>query len=136
MIIATVNEEASQHILPNKSCFEAIKTLKGLYDSHSEMEVIHLMLKLFILEVKDNDPMLVASEIRATMHKIQAFGMKPDLPLAVFVKSLYPTHSNYLKSLQASGKFKDLTFDILVEKIADREETFGKKSSEPVGESL
>ena len=55
------------------------------------MEVIQLMLKLFSLEVKDNDPMLVASEIKAIMHKIQASGMKPDLPLAAFVKSLYPT---------------------------------------------
>ena len=64
------------------------------------------------------------------MHKIQASGMKPDLPLAAFVKSLYPTHFNYLESLQASDKFKSLTFDTLVEKIADREKAFGKKTTE------
>ena len=81
VITATVSEEVSQHILPARSCFEALKILKELYDSHSEMEVIQLMLKLFSLEVKDNDPMLVASEIKAIMHKIQATGMKPDLPL-------------------------------------------------------
>ena len=67
-----------------------------MYDSHSEMEVIKLMLKLFNLEVKDNDPMLVAYEIRTIMHKIQTSGMKPNLPLATFVDSLYSTHSNYL----------------------------------------
>ena len=100
------------------------------------MEVIQLMLKLFSLELKDNDPMLLASEIKAIMHKIQATGMKPDLPLAAFVKSLYPSHSNYLESLQASDKFKSLTFDTLVEKIADREKAFGKKTTEHFGESL
>ena len=73
------------------------------------MKIIQLMLKLFSLEVKDNDPMLIASEIRAIMYKVQASGMKPNLPLATFVKSLYSTHSNYLESLQASNKFKDLT---------------------------
>ena len=79
--------------------------------------------------------MLAASEIRAIMHKIQASGMKLDLPLVTFVKSLYPTHSNYLESLPANDKFKYLTFDNLVEKIADREKAFGKKSSKPAGES-
>ena len=44
VITATVSEEVSQDILPTKSCFEALKTLKDLYDSHSEMEVIQLML--------------------------------------------------------------------------------------------
>ena len=85
-----------------------------MYDSHYEMEIIQLMLKLFSLELKYNDPMMVAYEIRAIMHKIQASGMKVDLPLATFVKSLYPTHSNYLESLQARDKFKNLTFDNLV----------------------
>ena len=63
MIIAIVSEEVSQQILLAKSYFETLKTLKDLYDSHSEMEIIKLMLKLFSLEVKDNDPMLFASEI-------------------------------------------------------------------------
>ena len=74
------------------------------------------MLKLFSSEVKDNDPMMVAFEI-VIMHKIQAPRMKLDLPLAAFVNSLYPTHSNYLDSLQASDMFNDLTFDILVERL-------------------
>ena len=44
------------------------------------------MLKLFNLEVKDNDPMLVAYEIRAIMHAIQASGIEPYLPLASFLR--------------------------------------------------
>ena len=63
MITAIVSEEVSQHILSTKSRFQALKTLKYFYESHSEMEIIKLMLKLFSLEVKDNDPMLVASNI-------------------------------------------------------------------------
>ena len=91
------------------------------------MEISELRLKLFNLEVNDNDLMLVVYENREIMHKIQAFGMKPGLPLASFLKWLYPTHSNYLESLQESDKFKNLTFDILVENIVDREKIFGKK---------
>ena len=70
MITTTVSEEVSQHIFPTKSFFEAFKRLKYFYDSHFEMEIIQLMLKLFSLEVKDNDPILVGSEIREFMHKI------------------------------------------------------------------
>ena len=50
IINATISEEVSQHIFPAKSCFEALKTLKYLYDSHSKMELVKLMLKLFILK--------------------------------------------------------------------------------------
>ena len=70
------------------------------------MEVIQLMLKLFSLEVKDNDPMIVASKIKAIMHKIQAIGMKPDLPLAAFVKScilLTPTILSRCKQVTSSN---------------------------------
>ena len=66
------------------------------------------MVKLFKLEMKDNDLIIVASEIREIMRKIQAIGMQPNLPLASFVKPLYPTHSHYLESLQVSDKLKDL----------------------------
>ena len=38
--------------------------------------------------------------------------------------------------MQASDKFKSLTFDTLVEKIADIEKAFGKKTTEHSGESL
>ena len=136
MITATVSEEVSQHVFLAKSYFKALKALKYLHDSHFEMEIIQLMLKLFSLEVKDNDHMLIAYKIKSIKHKIQASSMKHDLSLASFVKLIYPTHSNYLESLQEIDKFKYLTFDTLVEKITDRENSFGKKSSEPTGESL
>lgn len=71
--------------------------------------------------------MVVASKIRATMHEINVFGLKIDLPLTHFIKVLYPTYSHYLESLQASGQRKDLAFDSLVEKIVEREKYFGKK---------
>ena len=100
------------------------------------MEIIQLMLKVFSLELKDDDPMFLTYEIRSIMHKMQGYGMKPYLPLAKFVKSLYSTQSNYLEFLQARDKFKYLTFDTLVENIADREKSFGKKSSDPTRESL
>ena len=51
IITATVSEELSQHIFPTKSCFQALNTLKDLYESHYEMEIISLMLKLLRLEV-------------------------------------------------------------------------------------
>lgn len=75
-------------------------------------------MKLFNLELKDNDPMKLASEIRALFHDIEATGVKVDLQLTAFIKALYPTYSHYLESLQASEKMKDITFDNLLEKIA------------------
>ena len=62
--------------------------------------------------------------------------MRLDLPVTVFVKSLYSIHSNYLESLQASNKFKYLIFDTMVENIADKEKSFRKKSSKPTRRSL
>ena len=91
------------------------------------MEIIQLILKLFNLEVKDNDPMMASYDIKEIMHNIQSSGMQPNLPLVSFVKSLYPTYSHYLESLQASDKFKDVTFDTLMEKIANGEKAFGKE---------
>ena len=79
--------------------------------------------------MKDNDPMKLASEIRALFHDIEAMGVKLDLQLIAFINALYPTYSHYLKSLQSSEKMNDITFDKLVEKIAKREKAFGKKDS-------
>ena len=64
------------------------------------------MLKLFSLKVKDNDPMLVAYDIKAIMHEIKASCMRPDLPLAKFLNSMYPNHSNYIDSLQSKRQVK------------------------------
>ena len=129
LIVASITEEVGRHIISCKSEFVALKKLKDLYDSHSELEIIQLLMKLFNLEMKDNDPMKLASKIRALFHDIEAMGVKVDLQLTTFIKALYPTYSHYLESLQASEKMKDITFDKLVEKIAEREKTFGKKDS-------
>ena len=85
--------------------------------------------KLFNLELQDNDPMKLASEIKAHFHDIEETGVKVDLKLIAFIKALYRTHLHYLESLQASGQMKAITFDILVEKIDEREKAFGKKES-------
>ena len=80
--------------------------------------------------------MKLAYEIRAILHDIDATGVKVDIQLTAFIKSLYPTYTHYLESLQASGQMKAMTFETLVEKIAEREKEFGKKESKPNEENL
>ena len=64
MITAIVSEEVSQHIFPATYFFQALKRMKDMFGSHTKMEVIQMMLKLFNLEVKDNHPMIGASDTR------------------------------------------------------------------------
>lgn len=61
------------------------------------------------------------------MHDIEATRVKIYFPPTILVKALYPTYSHYLESLQANGKLKEISFDSLVEKFAEREKDFGKK---------
>jgi hypothetical protein len=129
LISASVTEEVRRHILSSTTVFKALEKLKDLYDSHSELEIIQLLMKLFNLELKDNNPMKLASEIRALFDDIDSTGVKVDLQLTTFIKALYPTYSYYIESLQASGQMKAMTFDTLVDKIAEREKSFGKKES-------
>ncbi|XP_057866584.1 uncharacterized protein LOC131074052 [Cryptomeria japonica] len=136
LIAASVSEEVSRNIISCKTAFEDLKKLKDLYDSHLELEIIQLLMKLFNLEMQDNDPMKLASEIRALYHDIGATGVKVDLQLTAFIKALYPTYSHYLESLQDTEKMKDITFDKIVEKIAEREKAFGKKASHSNDETL
>jgi len=84
--------------------------MKYLYVSHSKLELIQLLVKLFNLELKDDDPMELVQKIKAIMHVIDAIGVEIDLPLAAFIEALYPTHSHYLESLQA--KWPDEKHDI------------------------
>eukprot|EP00253_Pinus_taeda_P014908 PITA_14908 len=129
-LIATfVNDEVSHHISPYPTTFEAKEKMKKLYDSHFALEVVQLMIKLFTLELQSNDPLAFASEVMSTMHDIKSTKVELDIPLIAFLKALYPTHSNYLKSLQANGNLKDITFDSLVKKFAEREKAFGKKTT-------
>jgi len=126
LIATSVNEEVSHHISSYSTTFEALQKLKELYDSHSALEVVQLMIKLFTLELKNNDPLALASEVKSIMHDIKSTKVELDIPLIAFLKALYPTYSNYLESLQANGNLKDITFDSLVKKFAEREKAFGK----------
>jgi len=87
------------------------------------------MIKLFPLELQNNDPLALASKVKSIMHDIKATKVELDIPLIIFLKALYPTYSNYLESLQENGNLKDITFDSLVKKIAEREKAFGKKTT-------
>ena len=75
--------------------------------------------------------MKLAYEIRAIFHDIDATGVKVDIQLTAFNKPLYRSYTHYLESLQISGQMKSMTFEKLVEKIAKREKSFGKKESNP-----
>jgi hypothetical protein len=61
VISMTVSEEVSHHIASINDSYGALKRLNDLYDTHSELELIQLMLKLFNLELKNDDPMDLAS---------------------------------------------------------------------------
>lgn len=87
------------------------------------------MIKLFTLELQNNDPLALASEIKSIMHDIKSTKVELDIPLIAFLKVLYTTYSNYLQSLQANGNLKDITFGSLVKKFAEREKDFGKKTT-------
>ena len=49
LISASITEEVSQHIISSTTTFSALKKLKSLYDSHSELEIIQLLVKYLIL---------------------------------------------------------------------------------------
>jgi hypothetical protein len=49
-------------------------------------------MKLFNVELKDNNPMKLASKIKALFHDIDSTGVKVDLQLTTFIKALYPTY--------------------------------------------
>ena len=50
LIAKYVSEELSYHISPFSTSLEVLQKIKELYDSHSALEVIQLMIKLFTLE--------------------------------------------------------------------------------------
>ena len=92
-------------------------------------------MKLFNLELKDNDPMKLAYEIRAIFHDIDVTCVKVSIQLTTFIKALYPSYTHYLESLQASVQMKTMTFEKLVDKIAEIEIEF-RKESNPNEETL
>jgi hypothetical protein len=80
-----------------------------------------LQLKLFNLNLKDNDSMALAFKIKVNMHDIDDVGVKIGIALTAFSKALYPTYSHCLESLQASGQLKSIDFDSSVEKNVECE---------------
>jgi hypothetical protein len=136
VIFATISKEVICHISSIDDSYSALKRLNNLYDTHLELELIQLMVKLFNLKLKNDDPMDLDYEIKSIMHDIDVTGVKTNLPLTAFNKSLYPTYSHYLESLQASGQIKSITFDKLVEKVAEHEKAFGNKSNHSICETM
>ena len=79
LIVASINEEVSRHITPFSNSYGSLKKLKELYDSHSELEFVQLMIKLFSFELKNDDPLALASEIRSIMHDIKTLVRSEDV---------------------------------------------------------
>eukprot|EP00253_Pinus_taeda_P007027 PITA_07027 len=94
------------------------------------------MIKLFTLELQNNDPLAFASEVKSIMHDIKVTKVELDITLISFLKALYPTYSNYLESLQANGNLRDITFDSLLKKIIERQKAFGKKTTPESSEEV
>ena len=65
LILYTLSEEVIQHILSAKNSYDALKKLKDLYDSPFLLELIQLSLKIFNLELKGNDPVVMAPHIHS-----------------------------------------------------------------------
>jgi hypothetical protein len=66
------------------------------------------------------------------MHDNDSTIVNIYIPLTSFIKGLYPTYYHYLKSLQASGQLKSITFDNLAEKVVECDKSFGKKYFGPL----
>jgi hypothetical protein len=60
MICAIVSEEVSCHIVYVSDSYGALKRLNELYDTHSDLELIQLILKLFNLKLKNDDHMYLS----------------------------------------------------------------------------
>jgi len=60
LIAALVIEEVSHHISPFSNDFKALQKLKELYDSHSTLEVVQLMIKIFTFELQNDGPLTLA----------------------------------------------------------------------------
>ena len=61
--------------------------------------------------------MVVAFEIKATMHEINTTSVKVEMPLTTFFKVIYLTYPHYIESFQVSGQLKNIKFDNLAKKI-------------------
>lgn len=79
LIGASVTENVNWHINNLDTKWGTLKELKDLYDLHLELEFMQLQLKLFNLEMKDNDPLSLASKINVMKHGIKVIGGQVDI---------------------------------------------------------
>jgi hypothetical protein len=70
MIFSIVSEEVRHDIVSINELYGSSNNLKDLYDSHEELELIQLLVNIFNLELNNDDPMALASKIKAIMHDI------------------------------------------------------------------
>lgn len=87
------------------------------------------MIKLLSLELKNDDPLALALEVRSIMHDIKTTHVQIYIPLIDYVKALYPTYPYYLKLLQASGNLKEITFNSLEKNFVEREGFWEEENS-------
>jgi len=96
LIASSISEEVSQNISPFSNAFKALQKLKELYESHYTLEVVQLMIKLFTLELQNNDPLALASKVKSIMCDIKVINVELDIALIALFKAIYPTYSNYI----------------------------------------
>jgi hypothetical protein len=89
LIVASVNKEVSHHNKSIKYSWGDLKKLKYLYDSHSKLELIQLLLNLFNLHGKDNGPMTLASKIKSVMHDIDSIDVKIGIAIMAFIRCFF-----------------------------------------------
>lgn len=51
LIVASISEDVSRHIIPITNSYDALEKLKYLCELLSKLEVVQLMIKLFNLEL-------------------------------------------------------------------------------------
>jgi len=136
LIASLFSEVVNYHISSIDDAWNALKELKDLSESHFELELIQLQLKIFNLELKNDDTMALISKIKPIMHDIESIEVNINITLVALIKELYLTYLNYLESLQASNNLKSLTLDTFMDKIKKHEKAFGKKSSNPTYDTL
>lgn len=78
------------------------------------MDLVQLMVKLFNLDFKDDDPIGLDSKIKFIMHDVDASRVNINLHLTSFNKA-------------ASDQLKCIKFESFVEKVAECEKAFGKR---------
>lgn len=99
LFFAIVSEEMSHHIVHIYDFYGDLRKLKDLYDSNSKSKLVQLLVNLFMLELKDDNPMGLAFELKTILHDIVSTRVKIYVFLIIFIKVIYPTYSHYLQSL-------------------------------------